>query len=131
MLANAPVVVSIPCVDLAVARAFYGGTLGLTALDMPGPEGAEMAFYQCGQGTMLFVYQRSTPTKADHTVAAWIVDDVDAAVDNLISQGVTLKVYPDMPDTEWDDRGVATMGGMKTAWFTDPEGNIFSLAAMP
>jgi len=131
MFANSPVAVSIPCVDIAIARAFYGGTMGMTELDMPGPEGAPMAFYQGGQGTMLFVYQRSTPTKADHTVAGWMVADVDAAADYLISQGVTLKIYPDMPDVAWDDRGVASMGGMKTAWFTDPDGNILSIAAMP
>lgn len=131
MLANAPIVVSIPCVDVEIARAFYGGTLGLTELDMPAPEGAPMAFYQGGQGTMLFVYQRAAPTKADHTVAGWIVDDVDEAADFLISKGVSLAVYPDMPDVEWDDRGVALMGGMKTAWFSDPDGNILNLAAMP
>ena len=131
MLTNASVAALIPSVDLSVARAFYGGTLGLTEVDMPMPEEAPMAFYQCGQGTMLAVYERSTPTKADHTVAAFIVEDVDEAADQLISRGVTFQTYPDMEGIEWDERGVGTSGEMKSAWFSDPEGNILSIAAMP
>mgnify|MGYP001827160961 CR=1 FL=1 len=130
MLANAPVVVSIACTDITIARAFYGDTLGLNETEIPGLQDAR-AMYTCGNGTMLFIYQRETPPQANHTVAGWIVDDVDAAVDFLISRGVTLKTYPDMPDMEWDERGVGTRSGSKSAWFTDPDGNIMALAAMP
>ena len=131
MLANAPIIVAIPCVNLDAARVFYSETLGLSEIAMPGTEESRSLFYQCGEGSRLFVYQRETPTQADHTVANWMVEDVDAAADFLISQGITLKTYPDLPGVEYDDRGVASMGVFRTAWFTDPEGNILSIAEMP
>jgi len=137
MLADNPVVATIPCVDLARARQFYGQTLGLPEMTLPIPSPTEEdqnagAMFQCGQGTLLMVYVRSTPTKADHTAASWIVSDFDGAADGLLKRGVRFEVYPDMPDTSWDDRGVATdASGSKGAWFTDPEGNILSIWEMP
>lgn len=134
MLTDAPVYAVLPCVDLERAREFYGSTLGLKEVPMPvaGPEeDVEIgALFECGRGTNLFVYVRPTPTKADHTVAGWAVEDVDATVDQLISRGVKFEVY-DMPGVTFDERGVATMGETKGAWFKDPEGNILSLEQMP
>lgn len=128
MLENAPVVALLPCVDLAGARKFYGDVLGLKEVEMPGSEDAqEGALYECGQGTRLAIYQRSTPTTADHTAVGWIVNDVDAIADELIGRGVTLEVY-DMPGMEFDSRGVAAMGNNKGVWFKDPEGNILSVS---
>ena len=137
MLANAPVIAVLPCVDLAKARQFYGETLGLPEFTMPMPEGSEDqssmgVMYRCGGETMLFVYTRTTPTKADHTAVGWIVEDFDAVADDLLSRGVTFEVYPEMPDIEWDERGVAHASGLgKAAWFKDPEGNILSINEMP
>ena len=65
MLANAPILAMVPCVDIVVARAFYGGTLGLSALEIPTVEEAPMTIYLCGGGTQLLVYQRETPTRAE------------------------------------------------------------------
>ena len=133
MLGNAPVVASLPCVDIEGARKFYGGILGLKEVSMPGvPEelAAYNALYECGQGTNLLVYSRETPTKADHTAAGFIVDDLDAVADQLISKGVKLEVYPDLPGVEWDERGVAKMGDSIAIWFEDPEGNILSVNQM-
>lgn len=133
MLGNAPAFANLPCVDLAGARKFYGETLGLKELDLSGFEGeaAESgALFQCGQGTMVMVYARETPTTADNTAVTWIVDDVDATADQLISRGIKLEVY-DLPDVEYDDRGVASMYGQKGAWFKDPEGNILAIMSMP
>ena len=133
MLHNAQVIAMVPCVDLDRARDFYGKTLGLNEMDF-GPSSADeeagMIAYLCGNGSIISVYQRPTPTMADHTAAAFIVEDFDAAVDDLISRGIKFEVY-DLPDIEFDDRGVATMGDLTTAWFKDPEGNIFSVSEMP
>lgn len=137
MLANAPIAAIVPCVDLARARQFYGGTLGLPEMDVPiadGPDGQPAGVaYQCGGGTMLFVYVRAEPTKAEHTAAGWLAADFDAVVNDLLSRGVTFEVYRDMPDTEWDARGVATApsSGDRTVWFKDPEGNILAVSALP
>ena len=132
MLGNAPAYANLPCVDLAGARKFYSETLGLKEIETPefGEEAADMgAMFQCGQGTMLMIYVRDTPTTADNTAVSFIVDDVDAAADELINRGVKLEVY-DIPGVEYDERGVATMYGQKGAWFTDPEGNILALYSM-
>lgn len=132
MLGNATIYAVLPCTDIERARNFYEQVLGLKPLEVPGMEEQGMddtVLYQCGGGTRLLVYLRPEPTKAEHTAAGWIVDDLDAVVDQLIAKGVQLEVY-DMPDVEFDERGVATMGGMKGAWFKDPEGNILALNEM-
>lgn len=136
MLGDAPVAAILPCVDLEGAKKFYEDVLGLKRAELPGgaeTESSGMLTYQCGQGTYLGVYQRETPTKADHTAAGWMVEDVDAVVDELIAKGVKMEVY-DMPGVEFDERGVATGPegiGMKGAWFKDPEGNILGITEMP
>jgi predicted enzyme related to lactoylglutathione lyase len=132
MLADAPIYAVVPCVDFERATNFYEQVLGLKRAEMPGDaqelEGG--AVYQCGGGTMLLVYQRPEPTKAEHTAAGWMVADLNRVVDQLIAKGVKMEVY-DMPDVEFDSRGVASGGGMKSAWFKDPEGNILALSQMP
>jgi catechol 2,3-dioxygenase-like lactoylglutathione lyase family enzyme len=136
MLGDSLVIATLPCVDLKVARKFYGETLGLKEIAMPGlPSEAaaqaaqEAAMFQCGGGTMLVVYTRATPTRADHTAAGWALTNFDEVADELLSRGVTFEVYEEMPGVTWDDRGVADQG-YKTAWFSDPEGNILSIFEM-
>jgi catechol 2,3-dioxygenase-like lactoylglutathione lyase family enzyme len=132
MLTNAPIIAVLPCVDLEGARDFYGDVLGLREAQMPVDleEETSAIMYECGQGTRLLVYQRATPTQADHTAAGWMVDDLEAVVDGLIARGVTMEVY-DMPGVTFDERGIARMGDRQAAWFTDPEGNILSINEMP
>ena len=128
MLGDSPVHPTLPCIDLQAARKFYSEILGLKEIPLPGysKEAASIgALYECGQGTMLFVYIRPEPTKADNTAANWIVADVDAVADDLIRRGVKLEIY-DLPDIEYDDRGVANMGEVKGIWIKDPDGNILS-----
>ena len=136
MLADSPLATVIPCVDLARAREFYGNTLGLTELDIVMPEGPDGEpggiGYQCGDNTMLFVYVRDVPTKAEHTVAAWMTNEFDAVVNDLLERGLKFEVYEGMPDTEWDARGVASLsGGFRIAYLKDPEGNILAIDEMP
>lgn len=133
MLGNAPVYAILPCVDMDGARRFYGEVLGLKQVEIPGAgeTGAEAGvLFECGAGTNLFVYQREAPTKADHTAAGWIVEDIEAAVDALTGKGVKMEVY-DMPGVAFDEKGIASMGNTRGAWFKDPEGNILSLTEMP
>jgi predicted enzyme related to lactoylglutathione lyase len=132
MLTDVPIYAVLPCVDFARATNFYERVLGLKRAAMPGG-GQDMegsALYQCGGGTMLLVYQRPEPTKAEHTSAGWMVNDLDSVVDGLIAKGVKMEVY-DMPGVEFDSRGVASMGEMKSAWFKDTEGNILALSQAP
>ncbi|HEY5574943.1 MAG TPA: VOC family protein [Anaerolineales bacterium] len=133
MLGDAPVYAVLPCVDLEGARKFYGEVLGLKQVDLPGAseeEAAGNALFQCGEGTRLLIYQRPTPTRADHTAAGWLVEDVEAVVDALMAHGVRMEVY-DMPDVEFDEKGIARFGNRSGAWFKDPEGNILAINQMP
>ena len=122
MLANSRVTAILPAVDLARAKEFYEKKLGLLPIDTP----VAGAMFEGGQGTMLALYPRDTPTKADHTVAGWVVDDIEAVVDALRKRGVVFEQY-DMPGMKTDERGIATLGPGKSAWFKDTEGNILSI----
>jgi len=115
---------TLPAADIKRARKFYEEKLGLKVL-MEDPSPGIML--QCGQGTMLYVYQRAA-TKADHTVAAFKVDNIEAEVKELKSKGIKFEEY-DMPGIKTVN-GIATMGNMKGAWFKDTEGNILNIAKM-
>ena len=78
--------------------------------------------FECGHGSQLALYQRDSPTKADHTSAGQEVDDVEKVVKDLREKGV---VFEECEMT--DELGIATMGGVKGAWFKDSEGNILSV----
>lgn len=121
MLANSRIKATLPGIDLKRARKFYEEKLGLQAEDAP--DGIRFA---CGQGTGLALYRRDTPTKADHTVAAWVVDNLEEVVRTLRGRGVVFEQY-DLPGLKTDKRGIATLGPAKGAWFKDTEGNILGL----
>jgi len=124
MLTDYMVAPTLPVVDLERALRFYEEKLGLKVAQRDPSPGAML---QCGKGTMLYLYQRAA-TKADHTVAAFNVDDVEAVVKELKSKGVVFEEY-DMPGLRTVN-SIATVGSMKGAWFKDTEGNILGLSQM-
>lgn len=124
MLANSPIAPMLPIVDLKRAREFYENKVGLSPVEaMSGPDSV---MYRCGQGTLLGLYQRGTPTRADHTAAAWTVDDIEAAIDTLSANGIVFEHY-DLPGLRTNERGIADLGQERGAWFKDPEGNILGV----
>jgi predicted enzyme related to lactoylglutathione lyase len=127
MLSSSTVEANVPAADLTRARAFYEDVLGLTpVLDLEDT----WVSYRVGH-THLNLYATTHAGEAGHTIAQWHVDDVAAEVRDLKAKGVSFQVYADMPGTEWDGE-IATLGGqMKSAWFTDTEGNIMCLDEMP
>lgn len=127
MLGNARFEVTVPVVDLARAKGFYGGTLGLKELELAAPELAtEMAFYEAGEGSQIALYRREEPTKADHTLGSFRVDDAEGTVAALSERGVVFEQY-DTPGMETDERGIASVGPFKGAWFRDTEGNVLGV----
>lgn len=126
MLSKAMVAPTLPAVDIKRARKFYEEKLGLkVVIEDPSPG----IMLQCGQGTMMYVYQRAS-TKADHTVASFKVDNIETEVKELKAKGLKFEEY-DMPKMGIKTvNGIATMGNMKSAWFKDSEGNILSLTQM-
>lgn len=122
MLAKAQVMPTIPVVDLARAREFYEGRLGLKPAGPSTPDGIP---YECGGGTRLLLYPLGA-TNADHTVASFVVDDIDRTVRSLKAQGVVFEDY-DLPHLT-TTRGIATLASSKAAWFKDTEGNILAVS---
>lgn len=121
MLSNAPVTAVVPCSDLERAKKFYEGKLGLKAVFDMKEHGT---VYGCGKGTTLLVYTTDAKGSAA-TAAAWTVEDIKSAVDDLKAKGVVFEEY-DMPGIKTVD-GIAENDGMKSAWFKDPDGNILNI----
>jgi catechol 2,3-dioxygenase-like lactoylglutathione lyase family enzyme len=121
MLRTAPIRAYIPAADIARARTFYEGVLGLH----PREEFAGGVIYECG-GTEVFMYPTPNAGTSQASQAFWQVDDVEAEVAGLKSRGVTFEEY-DMPGLKTRN-GILTAGGAKTAWFKDTEGNILAVS---
>ena len=122
MLNNAPITAYIPVADVARARRFYEGTLGL----VPREEYAGGVIYECGRGTSFFMYPSPGAGTSKASYAFWAVDDVEAEVAELKARGVVFEEYK-MPGITTVN-SIATAGGAKTAWFKDTEGNILAVS---
>ena len=112
--------------DVAAARAFYEGVLGLRVREEMGGLVLDLA-----GGTTVFAYPKPDHEPAVFTILNFSVDDVDTAVDDLNARGVTTKIYSD-PDYGTDEKGISRgfEGGPDIAWFRDPAGNVISVGEM-
>ena len=125
MIANAKVEPVIPVSDVDRAGSFYGGTLGLEELQRyEAPAANPMIRYEVGGGSIL-VYKSVGAGESRHTLAGFIVDDIESAVEDLRGRGVTFEEY-DMGDIKTEN-GIATIGDDRAAWFKDPDGNILGI----
>ncbi len=126
MLNNSPVTPTIAVTDLKRAKDFYEGKLGLTEDSSMSDDNGVL--YNAGQGSKLYIYSRPNSPTADHTQVSFKVDNIETSIDELSSKGVAFEHYeiPEM-GLKTDEKGVATMGKIKSAWFKDPDGNILSL----
>lgn len=127
MLSNALVCATLPTTDLTRAKRFYGETLGLTESSM-GVEGG--VFYQSSGRTMFRVYERPAEhTAAEHTVAVFLVEDLEAEMSELRSRGVSFEEY-DLPNLKTENGVYSDSSGFKGAWVKDPDGNILGLTQL-
>jgi len=109
--------------DLAGAKEFYGGTLGLRITEMP-EMGGFLTLEIAGDRPVL-VYEKPDHRPATFTILNFPVDDIDAAVDELTSRGVVFERY-DIGQV--DDKGIHRGDdGPPIAWFKDPAGNVLSV----
>jgi catechol 2,3-dioxygenase-like lactoylglutathione lyase family enzyme len=108
--------------DMAQAKAFYAGCLGLTLVS---EDGFALVF-DCF-GIMLRVTAVPKTAPAGYTVLGWEVDDIEQAVHGLVQSGVTLEHYPGMG---LDESGIwtAPQNVARVAWFKDPDGNVLSVS---
>ena len=127
MLTNAIIAPTIPVVDLARARKFYEEKLGLKPFRVDAfPPGV---LYEGGDGTRLCINQRGA-TKAERTVAAFQVEDVEKTVKERKGKGVVFEEV-DMPQMGLKTiNSIATRGTFKSAWFKDTDGNILAVTQL-
>jgi catechol 2,3-dioxygenase-like lactoylglutathione lyase family enzyme len=105
--------------DVAKAREFYGGTLGIETSE----EHGILTLHLAGERDTI-VYPKPGHTPADYTILNFPVDDIDQAVDELAARGVRFEHYDGLGQ---DEKGVNRAGGPFIAWFRDPAGNILSV----
>ncbi|MEU5693394.1 VOC family protein [Actinosynnema sp. NPDC020468] len=104
--------------DVAAAREFYGGTLGVEVEERNG-----MLTLRLAPGKEVLVYPKGDAhVPAEFTVLNFPVPEIEAAVDRLAAAGVAFERYEGV-----DERGVFRLGGPLIAWFKDPAGNVLSV----
>ena len=120
MLKDAPAFSGFSSNDIAAAKAFYADTLGLDVSEDNGL--LNLRFAGGGRG---IIYPKPNHEPATFTVLNFPVDDIEAAVDDLVARGVVFERYEGMNQ---DERGIARDDqGPAIAWFKDPAGNILSV----
>jgi len=126
MLDNAPIYASIPAKDSERARRWYEEKLDLKPIVDLGEGGL---VYKTNV-TRFVVYPTPYAGTGKHTLAGWVVDDIDATISELRGRGVVFEEYDGKngPKTE---NGVARADGGAAAWFKDSEDNVLNLNELP
>jgi catechol 2,3-dioxygenase-like lactoylglutathione lyase family enzyme len=104
--------------DLAVAKKFYGETLGLDVTEENG-----LLRLQIAGGIPVLVYPKPNHTPADFTILNFPVPDIEATARELAERGITFERYSD----DHDELGIHRGQGPLIAWFKDPAGNVLSI----
>ena len=112
----------IAAADLARAKAWYAGRLGLT----PEQEMDAALNYRSG-GSSFTIYLTEFAGTAKNTVSVWRVADVRAETDALRARGVVFEDY-DSGDRRAVDGLITDPEMGMAAWFTDSEGNVLGIA---
>jgi catechol 2,3-dioxygenase-like lactoylglutathione lyase family enzyme len=111
--------------DLNKAKEFYTQVLGLAVGDET--MGLQL---KLPTGGTLFIYSKDDHRPAVFTILNFVVDNIDEAVDELTSLGVSFERYDNMLG-EQDEKGIlrgrSINQGPDIAWFKDPAGNILSV----
>ena len=125
MLGDHNVAATLPVADLARARDFYEGTLGLRPDQVMEPEAV---LYASGQSRVL-VYRSDYAGTNEGTAASWVAaEGFDDEIATLREKGVTFERY-DLPETTLEgDVHVLGDSDMRAVWFKDPDGNILNVS---
>jgi catechol 2,3-dioxygenase-like lactoylglutathione lyase family enzyme len=120
MLNRADLMAFVPVTDLARARQFYEGTLGLEVR-----QADDFGCMLSANGTTLRLAQVDDYQRPAFTVLGWQVASIEEAVAALAGAGVTMHRYEGM---EQDEVGIwRAPSGDRVAWFPDSEGNNLSV----
>ena len=108
--------------DFDRAMGFYRDTVGLT----PTQENAGATTFALGGGTLLDVYASQFAGTAKSTSVHLEVTDLDAAMAELRRRGVSFEDY-DMGELSTTNGVAEGPGGIRSAWFKDPDGNTIGI----
>ena len=124
MMANIAMQAVLPASDLERARRWYSEKLGLEPVSTNRFGDLQ---YEAG-GARFLVYQTELAGTNRATAAGFSLEDFDAVVDFLRSNGVAFEHvdFGEMGATV--DGVITTPDGQKAAWFKDSEGNTFALS---
>ena len=121
MLSDSTVTTMLPVKDMARARAFYEGCLGLK----PGGLKPDGKFVYMVAGSTLALFPKPEGTKADHTAISFRVPDIAVSIEKLKHAGGVFEDY-DFPGLKTVNH-VCVLGAEKAAWFKDTEGNYLCI----
>ena len=121
MLSDSFVTTMLPVKDMARARAFYEGRLGLK----PGGLRPDGKFVYAVGGSTLALFPKPEGTQADHTAISFRVGNIVASIAALKGAGVVFEDY-DFPGLKTVNH-VCVLGAEKAAWFMDTEGNCLCI----
>jgi catechol 2,3-dioxygenase-like lactoylglutathione lyase family enzyme len=122
MLTNKEVVATVAVKDLAGARKFYEGTLGLK---VQSAEGTEAITFQAGPAHLLVYRSDFAGTNKATGLNFSVGADLAKIIAGLKERGVAFEHY-DFPGVKREG-DVHLMGPVKSAWFKDPDGNIIAI----
>src|SRR3984885_1206531 len=105
--------------DLQAAQKFYGDVLGINTSERNG-----LLTLHLAGGRDTLVYPKPGHVPADYTILNFPVEDIDAAVEELVARGGQIERYDGF---EQDERGIFRGGGPLIAWFKDPAGNVLAV----
>ncbi len=88
-------------------------------------EGVGVRLHLPGGGSV-FAYPKDDHQPATFTILNFVVDDIDAAVDELTTRGIQFEHYPN-GDAKGVMRGRQMNMGPDIAWFKDPAGNFLAV----
>ena len=108
--------------DLQKAKKFYTEILGIEVKDNP----MGLIELHIEGSNRIIIYPKPNHEPATFTILNFPVDNIDNAVDELISKGIKFEQYE--VELKTDAKGISrNPQGPKIAWFKDPAGNILSV----
>jgi len=112
--------------DLAAAKEFYGGTLGLEVIEVSQMHVLDV---RLAGGGRIVIYPKPDHAPATFTVLNFQVADIDETVKKLKDKNVPFESYGGEISTDENNvsRGADSGRGPNIAWFRDPAGNILSV----
>jgi catechol 2,3-dioxygenase-like lactoylglutathione lyase family enzyme len=121
MVSPAKICAFVQVTDRPAAKKFYVDVLGLHFISED-----PFALVVESNGNKIRIGEMADLKPAKYTVLGWEVPDIEEAFSHLVERGIQFQQYGFKGQ---DERGVwTTPNGDKVAWFTDPSGNVLSIA---